>query len=123
MGLDMYLYKIEKEKIGYFRKANMIHYWLEKRIISYNPEIKEVYNGDYLELTYDDLKALYMDIDFVEKNPQMAKEILPTRPGFFFGSLQYDETYFEKLKSTKKQLKKVLKENSINDTFLYLPEW
>ena len=38
MGLDMYLYKLEKKEIGYLRKANMIHYWIEKRIVTNNPE-------------------------------------------------------------------------------------
>ena len=123
MGLDMYLYKIKKEEIGYLRKANMVHYWLEKRIMSCNPEIKEVYNTGYFKLTYNDLKALYWDIDFVQKNPEMAKEILPTRPGFFFGNFQYDDLYFEILQSTKNQLKKILKENNKEDTFLYTPSW
>ena len=108
MGLDMYLYKLEKEKIGYLRKANMIHYWIEKRILANNPEIKEIYNTEYYGLTYNDLKTLYCDIDFVQKNPNMAKEILPTRPGFFFGNLQYNKIYFDTLQETKKQLKKYL---------------
>ena len=101
MGLDMYLYKLEKEKIGYLRKANMIHYWIEKRILSQNPEIKEICSLGHYGLSYNDLKALYMDIDFVLKNPKMAKEILPTRLGFFFGNLGYNEIYFETLREAK----------------------
>ena len=86
----------------------MIHYWIEKRILANNPEIKEIYNTEYYGLTYNDLKTLYCDIDFVQKNPNMAKEILPTRPGFFFGNLQYNKIYFDTLQETKKQLKKYL---------------
>lgn len=117
----MYLYKLEKEEIGYLRKANMIHYWLEKRIISSNPEIGEICNLGYYGLSYKDLKALYVDIDFVLKNPQMAKEILPTRPGFFFGNLQYNEIYFETLQEAKNQLKRILEENTNDDIFIYNP--
>ena len=123
MGLDMYLYKLEKEKIGYLRKANMIHYWIEKRILANNPEIKEIYNTEYYGLTYNDLKTLYCDIDFVQKNPNMAKEILPTRPGFFFGNLQYNKIYFDTLQETKKQLKRILDENTPEDVFIYNPCW
>ena len=35
------------------------------------------------------------------KNPSVAKKLLPTRMGFFFGSEEYDEYYFEGLKNTK----------------------
>ncbi len=119
----MYLYKLEKEEIGYLRKANMIHYWVEKRIISNNPEIGEICNLGHYGLSYKDLKALYLDIDFVLKNPQMAKEILPTRPGFFFGNLQYNELYFEILQEAKKQLKRILEENTNDDIFIYNPWW
>ena len=91
----MYLYKLKKKEIGYLRKANIIHHQIEKRIITKNPEIKEIYNPWYYELNYKDLKTLYPDIDLVLKNPKIAKEIHPTRPGFIFGSLQYNETYFK----------------------------
>ena len=123
MGLDMYLYKLEKEEIGYLRKANMIHYWIEKRILSQNPEIKELCSLGHYGLGYNDLKALYMDIDFVLKNPKMAKKILPTRPGFFFGNLGYNEIYFETLREAKNQLKRILEENTNDDIFIYDPWW
>ena len=101
MGLDMYLYKLKRKEIGYLRKANMIHHWIEKRILTQNPEIKEICSLGHYGLSYNDLKALYMDIDFVLKNPKMAKEILPTRLGFFFGNLGYNEIYFETLREAK----------------------
>ena len=64
-----------------------------------------------------------MDIDFVLNNPKMAKEILPTRPEFFFGNLQYNEIYFETLENTKEQLKIILEENACEDIFIYNPWW
>ena len=123
MGLDMYLYKLEKKEIGYLRKANMIHYWIEKRILTNNPEIKEICSLGHYQLNYNDLKELYQDINFVLKNPQMAKEVLPTRPGFFFGNLHYNETYYKTLQEAKTQLKKILKENTTEDRFIYTPWW
>ena len=123
MGLDMYLHKLEKKEIGYLRKANMIHYWLEKHILTNNPEIKEINSLGHYRLNYNDLQALYQDIKFVLKNPQMAKEIIPTRPGFFFGNLQYNETYYKTLQEAKRQLQKILKENTTEDIFIYTPWW
>ncbi len=123
MGLDMYLYKLEKEELGYLRKANMIHYWLEKHIIEKNPEINEIKNCRQYALNYKDLHALYMDIEFVLENPTLAKEILPTRPGFFFGNLQYNEIYFQTLKKAKTQLKKILNNTEKDDIFIYFPYW
>ena len=123
MGLDMYLYKLEKKEIGYLKKANMIHYWLEKQILTNNPEIKEICSLGHYRLTYNDLKTLYQDINLVLKNPQMAKEILPTRPGFFFGNLQYNQTYYKTLQEAKTQLQKILEKNTPNDKFIYTPWW
>ena len=119
----MYLHKLEKKEIGYLRKANMIHYWLEKHILTNNPEIKEINSLGHYRLNYNDLQALYQDIKFVLKNPQMAKEIIPTRPGFFFGNLQYNETYYKTLQEAKRQLQKILKENTTEDIFIYTPWW
>ena len=34
-----------------------------------------------------------------------ACDILPTQEGFFFGSTEYDDLYFEQIKKTKKELR------------------
>ena len=31
MGLDMYLHKVKKEEVAYWRKANAIHAWFERK--------------------------------------------------------------------------------------------
>lgn len=56
---------------------------------------------------------------------ERVKELLPTQGGFFFGSTNYDEWYFEDIKDTVKKLKKVLTdfdENSLVD-FYYQASW
>lgn len=123
MGLDMEIYKLENKKIAELRKANMIHHWIEKRILTNNPEILEIYNNGHYLLTYNDLKALKLDIEFVLKNPQLAKEILPTRPGFFFGNLKYNENYYKTLKDTLNILNEVLSKNNHTDMFIYTANW
>jgi len=32
MGLDMFLYKVKRQEVAYWRKANEIHAWIERRL-------------------------------------------------------------------------------------------
>lgn len=147
MGLDMYLesehymfgkeakatveithYNGEKEtrefdvtsgtivtKIGYWRKANAIHKWF----------VDNVQNGE------DDCRRYYVEIDDLERlkrlceevleNPKKAKELLPPCEGFFFGSNEIDEWYFQDLKYTIETINKVL-ENKDGDIY-YHSSW
>ena len=147
MGLDMYLesehhifgkeakatveitnYNGEKEtrefditsgtivtKIGYWRKANAIHKWF----------VDNVQNGD------DDCGRYYVDIGDMERlkslceevleQPQKAKELLPPCNGFFFGSTEIDDDYFQDLKDTVKIINNVL-ENEDGDIY-YHASW
>ena len=111
MGLDMFFYRKEKgtanrdaSEIGYLRKANMIHGWLNNHEIG----IKDC---EYYVITHDVLIELKKDINTVLANsevnseemivnPSTAKELIPTCEGFFFGSLQYSQMYIDDLKDT-----------------------
>jgi hypothetical protein len=41
------------------------------------------------------LEELLQTVERVLQNPDLAKELLPPRPGFFFGSTDIDEYYME----------------------------
>lgn len=81
-------------EIGYWRKANAIHHWF----------VDNVQNG------VDDCKSYYVSKEQLIKlrdlcqdaltHQDRAPEILGTQGGFFFGSTDYDEWYFESLKDT-----------------------
>lgn len=126
MGLDQYLYGIKTvdyqedksnmEKIGYWRKANWLHKWVEERI----GEILQ--NCAYYELGESELKDLVLVIDEVLKNNKIANERLPTKSGFFFGSTEYNEWYFDSLKETKNHLEDIL-ENTNYEYYLYYAWW
>ena len=47
----------------------------------------------------------------IVKNPQVAKKLLPTTSGFFFGSTDYDEMYLQDLESFVKQADNIIKEH------------
>ena len=109
MGLDMYLYGVkqsfekhdynigeykESTEIGYWRKANQIHNWF----------VQNCQNGIDNCATYyiskEDLKTLCNICKEVLSEPDKAEELLPIKEGFFFGSNEYDEFYFEDLEET-----------------------
>ena len=59
----------------------------EDRIGDINPTI--------IEVTTDDLRELGDRCSKVLTDHTLAEELLPTCSGFFFGSTEYDDCYFE----------------------------
>ena len=135
MGLDMFLYGIEyhseydeeDEAFGnksyyvlteeiYWRKANQIHNWF----------VENVQNGiDNCAMYYVSQTSLMELKEICEKvleNESLASLLLPTQSGFFFGSTDYDEFYFEDLKYTVEAIDRILKENRY-DWYKYMSSW
>ena len=52
----------------------------------------------------DDLKALHDRVKAVLSDRSLAPKLLPTSPGFFFGSLEYDDWYFGQLEYFDREL-------------------
>lgn len=134
MGLDMYLYATKQEsrsqhyaypkntrlkceypkefeyakefafvarktsyEIAYWRKANAIHKYfvdLSGRDDDCRP----------IQISVSDLVKLVELCKEVLKNKNKASEILPTQDGFFFGSTEYDDMYFDDIEETIKML-------------------
>lgn len=126
------------EEVCYWRKANAIHCWFVKNVqngeddcrtydvsrdkleelLNICKEIKEkcplkdgqVRNGQRFDRVQDKW------IDIIEEgqvmtNTEVAEELLPTQEGFFFGSVDYDEYYYEDICRTIDSLEKILKED------------
>lgn len=135
MGLDMFLYGIEnatkkfidrkgneitkrqiiKTEEIYWRKANQIHGWFVENVQYHNDDC------GYYPVTKDELKELKSCCKDVLKNKNMAKQLLPTYSGCFFGSYEYDEYYFEQIKFTKNQIEEILEKDY--DYFEYVSSW
>jgi hypothetical protein len=49
----------------------------------------------------------------VLNSPELASEILPTSSGFFFGSNDYDDYYFNQLRNTLDQIDRIFKDQEI----------
>ena len=79
---------------GYWRKANAIHDWFVREVQGGEDECKPHY------VDREQLLALKEACEQVLADKQKAPELLPTASGFFFGSTDYDQYYFEDLQST-----------------------
>ena len=96
MGLDITL-STKKHEI-YFRKHNYLMAWVEKTTGN------EIENCKDIDLTKDQLESLLASINEVLADHGKAPSLLPTQSGFFFGSTEYDEWYFEDLEYAKEHL-------------------
>lgn len=136
MGLDMYLYRditlfdddtegakrikecIRKElpevknditireEVMYWRKANQIHNWFVENVQGGED------NAQPHWVPYEKLKELYETIKYVleKRDEEVAMDELPPVAGFFFGSTNIDEYYWDNLEYTKKKLEELFKE-------------
>jgi len=83
-----------KFQVGYWRKANQVHDWFVTNCQDGQDDCHEyMVNREQLE-ELRDLCQRVLD------NHTLASEYMPTSEGFFFGSTEYDDYYFECLEET-----------------------
>lgn len=103
---------------GYWRKANAIHQWFVENVQDGVDDC-----GEYIVYT-EQLEKLLELVNEVLRNKDKASELLPTANGFFFGSLIYDEGYFDDLIQTKAIIENVLSmEDSSRYDIYYSSSW
>lgn len=86
------------EEDAYFRKVNFVYHYFSPKLVN-----------ECCFVTREDLQDLIERCDRVLKNHSLAEELLPTQSGFFFGSTDYDNWYFEDVKDCRRQMKKLLR--------------
>lgn len=95
------VHAIEVEAM-YWRKANHIHLWF----------VQNVQNGeddcDTYDVTVEQLTTLCDLCKEVLADHDKAPKLLTTQAGFFFGSTDYDEGYFQDCEETCKTLSAIL---------------
>ena len=100
----------------YWRKANAIHGWFVRNCQDDVDDCQEYYvSHEKLERLRDICQAVLDDDD------EWADELEPTE-GFFFGSTEKDDGYYEDLKHTVEGLNRVLNELDSYD-FYYRASW
>jgi len=145
MGLDMYLYarqfafngfknqelynKLVQEapfaldtatlqvQVAYWRKANQIHKWFVDHVQDGNDNCEEY------RVTRDQLQLLLDNCKLVLINKEEAPNLLPPQEGFFFGSYEYDEFYWQDIQDTIDQIEKILNEYPEEWDFQYQSSW
>ena len=95
-------------EVGYWRKANHIHNWFIQNC-AYKDECgNPIDDCRPIEITVDKLEKLLDDCKKVLADHSLAKELLPTQSGFFFGSVDYNEYYFSEIEKTIKIIEPVI---------------
>lgn len=137
MGLDMYLFKHKKfrdndeefnklvrqneEEILYWRKANMIRSWFVNHTALLSDD-----DGVHILISRETLELLKQDLEDTLNDYKLATVLFPTSSGFFFGSTDYDEYYWEDLKYTFEEVTKILDEDIVdwdNEVVEYYDSW
>lgn len=110
------------EEVAYWRKANHIHQWF---VDNAQGGVDDC--GEY----YVSKKQLHELLDLVElvlRTEKTGSDItaetqLPTQEGFFFGSNDYSEWYYEDLRATKEILENLLDEACPDGEYYYSSSW
>ncbi len=83
-----------EEEVGYWRKANAIHKWFVDNCQDGVDDCKS-YNVETSQLTE------LLDIcKQIKEDHSKAEELLPPQAGFFFGSTDIDDSYFQDIDDT-----------------------
>lgn len=137
------------EEVMYWRKANAIHKWFvdncqkgedncQPHLVRKN-KIKELYEvckviTEHAELIHDKVQngtklkdgewQPIMEDGFRIKDTSLAETLLPTESGFFFGSTNYDQWYYEDVKRTYEKLGEIIEADEFDEyNFYYESSW
>ena len=83
----------------YFRKFNALVEWIENNVGALE-------NCEPLELGEDDIEGLQATLN--DLTPENCDVELPTCTGFFFGSQEYDDWYWENVEKAKQMCNDIL---------------
>lgn len=104
-------------QVAYWRKSNQIHKWFVDHVQNGVDDCKEYrVTREQLQLLVDNCKLILMQ-------KEEAPNLLPPQEGFFFGSYEYGEFYWNDIQDTIDQLEKVLNEYPEDWDFTYQSSW
>lgn len=115
-GERMRVNSVEAEAM-YWRKANAIHKWFVENIQGGEDDCRRYY------VEREQLTELRNMCAKLCTQREMAEETLPTADGFFFGSTEYDEWYWNDIEGTVQGLDKALEAFDDKWHFYYRSSW
>lgn len=101
MSLNIFFTKRNSKNIGSFGKMSFLAKYFED--LGFDVE-----HQDSFEISKEDVEVLLSRCKQVLKKHSLAEELLPTTEGFFFGSTDYDEAYFNNVKVVRDYVKNTL---------------
>lgn len=105
---------------AYWRKSNQIHKWFVDNVQEGKDDCNEY------RVPVKKLRELLTLCKKVLRNREEAQELLPPQEGFFFGSTEVNDWYFQDIKDTVKMLTKALKgvkDDDYDTEFYYSSSW
>ena len=106
--------------IGYWRKANQVHNWFVTKCAGGVDECQPIRVDSEQLAVLRGLCQAILDAPEAERTSK-ANELLPTTAGFFFGSTEVDEWYFEDLRRTVAILDKAIALDDVS--LIYQASW
>lgn len=136
------------EEVAYWRKANAIHRWFVQNCQGGVDDCRRAHvRREQLQELVDLCKWVLNSVECVDADvnvgyqitaegmqpltepgkavaqPQIAKELLPTQSGFFFGGTDYDQFYLKDLQDTIEQLEPCLAIPDDGGDYYYRSSW
>ena len=112
-----------------WRKANQIHKWFVETCQEGDDNCQRHYvSREHLEELLEIIDTI-LAVKTPAARKTKAEELLPTESGFFFGTEEYGDWYFEQLEDTKKVLDKLFayektaEAGHCFDNFYYQSSW
>lgn len=105
-----------RKQIAYFRKVNFL-------VAFFNYEE----DCSYLEISKEQVEDLIERCKTIlrarKNKEERAKELLPTESGFFFGSTEYDDWYYEDVKDVRKKFTEILETTDWDEEIVEMYCW
>ena len=102
------------EEVGYWRKANQIHHWFVENVQNGVDNCGEYY------VSNEKLVELLNLCKSIKEKRMMPQEALPTQSGFFFGSTDYDDYYYQDIEDTIEILEPLV---NLEGDYFYTSSW
>lgn len=112
-------------KVLQWRKANQIHNWFVENVQRGEDDCKDYYvSRESLEELLATLGQALQAREGGDDTGMTVEDILPTAQGFFFGSEEYDEYYWNQVEWTYEAINKLLNNPKFEDfDFEYSSSW
>lgn len=128
------------KELAYWRKANAIHNWFVKNVQAgvddsepypvLREQLTDLLNTCKTVLDCSELLPpcmLFVDpnkaYNQLIKDPTVARELLPTLDGYFFGSTEYDSNYVYDIEKTIKFVTEILDKVDFENNTVFYNSW